>query len=117
MYVGSYGNDGPVTADSLCWGRFRQRGGLCHGWLKFVRLLDLLGFPMTGVFPGRQSRRDYRTSVGVAADENCMVPGPPVLTSWILEHAEPRAPVVWEPAGRRRLPDVRTTGSGPVLPS
>ena len=126
MYVGSYGNDSPGDRLTVYVGvRFPAEGGLCHGWLKFVRpnadlptLFTLDSYDWNPI-PGAPIRAGLPPEIPIQSEwlpdgETLRFTWPPVLTSWILESTPSLVPpVVWEPAeSGGGYADVRTADPG-----
>ena len=105
--------------------RFPAEGGLCHGWLKFVRpstelptLFTLDSYDWNPI-PGAPIRAGLPPEIPIQSEwlpdgETLRFTWPPVLTSWILESTPSLVPpVVWEPAEYGGgYADVLTTGPG-----
>lgn len=89
--------------------RFLAEGGMCHGWLKFVRpstelptLFTLDSYDWNPI-PGAPIRAGLPPEIPIQSEwlpdgETLRFTWPPALTSWILESTPSLVPpVVWEP--------------------
>ncbi|MBX3731620.1 MAG: hypothetical protein KF791_03395 [Verrucomicrobiae bacterium] len=89
--------------------RFPTEGGMCHGWLKFVRpdtqlpTLFILDSSDWNPIPGAPIRAGLPPEIPIQSEwlpdgETLRFTWPPALVSWVLESTPNfTPPVVWEP--------------------